>query len=123
MIVVDSSGWIECANRGPNTQAFAPAILATEQLVVPTIVMYEVAKVLRRFDEKAALTTLGVMLRSNVVDLDASGAVHAAAVSAETGLAMADAIILATARAHRAELWTMDAHFEGLPGARYIPPA
>ena len=120
MIVVDSSGWIEYANDGPSAAAFEPAILATSDLVVPTIVMYEVTKVLRRSSERTARATLGVMLRSKIVDLDASGAVHGANVSLETGLAMADAIILATARAHGAELWTMDAHFEGLPGVRYI---
>jgi len=33
--------------------------------------------------------------------------------SLETGLAMADSIILATARAEDAVLWTQDAHFRG----------
>jgi predicted nucleic acid-binding protein len=33
---------------------------------------------------------------------------------------MADSIILATARAHQATLWTQDAHFKEIPGVRYI---
>jgi predicted nucleic acid-binding protein len=35
-------------------------------------------------------------------------------------LPMADSIILATARAYDAVLWTQDAHFEGLDRVRYI---
>jgi len=32
---------------------------------------------------------------------------------------MADSVMLATAQRHRATLWTQDADFDGLPGARY----
>jgi predicted nucleic acid-binding protein len=32
---------------------------------------------------------------------------------------MADGVMLATARRHRAMLWTQDADFDGLPGARH----
>lgn len=34
---------------------------------------------------------------------------------------MADSIILATARAYSATLWTQDADFKGIPGVKYIP--
>jgi predicted nucleic acid-binding protein len=33
---------------------------------------------------------------------------------------MADSIILATARTHRATVWTQDSDFAKLPGVRYI---
>jgi predicted nucleic acid-binding protein len=33
---------------------------------------------------------------------------------------MADSIILATARVHRAVLWTQDADFAGVEGVRYV---
>ena len=33
---------------------------------------------------------------------------------------MADSVILATARAFRAVLWTQDKDFEGLQGVRYV---
>jgi len=35
-------------------------------------------------------------------------------------LPMADSIILATARALDATLWTQDVHFKGLEGVQYI---
>ena len=44
----------------------------------------------------------------------------AAQISVELKLAMADSIILATARAHSATLWTQDEHFKGLPDVQYI---
>ena len=42
-------------------------------------------------------------------------------ISLDTGLAMADSIILATARSREAVLWTQDAHFEGLAGVEFRP--
>ncbi|MSO76410.1 MAG: type II toxin-antitoxin system VapC family toxin [Alphaproteobacteria bacterium] len=36
-------------------------------------------------------------------------------------LATADAIVLATALAHGADLLTCDRHFEGLPGVLFVP--
>ena len=45
----------------------------------------------------------------------------AARLSVEHRLPMADSIILATALAHRATLWTQDADFENVNGVRYLP--
>jgi len=41
-------------------------------------------------------------------------------VSLEFGLAMADSLVYATARRHRARLVTGDTDFQGLPGAIVI---
>jgi uncharacterized protein with PIN domain len=40
--VVDSSAWLEYFADGPNAGFFAPAIEATEELIVPSIVLLEV---------------------------------------------------------------------------------
>jgi len=53
------------------------------------------------------------------VDLDRALALEAARLSLEQSLPLADSIMLATARAHGATLWTQDADFEGLEGVRY----
>ena len=45
----------------------------------------------------------------------------AADLSLEHGLAMADALILATAKLFRAELITSDRDFERVPGVAYLP--
>jgi len=59
------------------------------------------------------------MQQGQVVELDASLALQAARLSVQEQLPMADSIMLATARAHRAILWTQDADFEGLNDVRY----
>lgn len=121
MNVVDSSGWLEYLTDGPNADIFAPPILDSSQLVTPTICLYEVCKrVLMQFGEERTLDVIGIMGEGKMVDLDRQIAIEAALLSVELKLSMADSIILATARAHEATLWTQDAHFQHLPGVRFI---
>lgn len=90
-------------------------------LVVPSITLFEVFKVTaRQLDERAAFRVTANMRRGLVVDLDADLALAAAKLSHELKLPMADSIILATARAHDAALWTQDDDFEAIPGVRYF---
>ena len=121
MNIVDSSGWLEYFADGENASFFAPVIEDTENLIVPVLVIYEVFKrlmVLR--DEQTALVFIGDMNQGQLADLTASIALHAAKLSTELKLAMADSMILATARAHNADLWTQDADFERIDGVKYI---
>jgi predicted nucleic acid-binding protein len=113
--VVDSSAWLEYFGDGPNAAVFAEAIEAPGELAVPTLTLFEVFKRTRQLtDETTALEVIAIMLQGRVVELSATLAIDAARLSLEIGLAMADAIILATARAEDAVLWTQDSHFEGL---------
>lgn len=121
MNLVDSCGWLEYFANGTNADFFAPAIEATEQLVVPTICLFEVFKrVLQQRGENDALRAIGLMRQGRCIDLDDSLSLSSARLSVELKLAMADSIILTIARQHSATLWTQDAHFEGLPGVNYI---
>jgi predicted nucleic acid-binding protein len=61
------------------------------------------------------------MQRSQVAAIDQELALTAADLSLEHGLAMADAIVLATARKFRAELVTSDGDFQGLAGVTFLP--
>ena len=100
MNVVDSSAWLEYFADGPNAGEFAELIADIEELVVPAITLFEVFKRIRvQRDLASALYAVAQMRRGRVVDLDADLAVAAAELSAETGLPLADPIILATARA------------------------
>jgi predicted nucleic acid-binding protein len=120
--VVDSSGWLEYFADGKNADFFAPAIEATARLVVPTLSLYEVFKrVLQQRDEAAALAAVALMQRGEVVDLDADIALSSARLALELKLPLADSVMLATARARGATLWTQDEDFEGKPGVRYVP--
>jgi predicted nucleic acid-binding protein len=119
--VVDSSGWLEYFAGGANASFFAPSIKATDTLVVPTICMYEVFKrLLTQRGEEDALQAIGIMSIGILADLTREIAVNAAYISSDLQIAMADSIILATARAHNAILWTQDADFEGMDGVQYM---
>ena len=120
MNVVDSSAWLEYFADGPNAGEFAEAIADIERLVVPSITLFEVFKRVRvQRDPAAALYAVAQMMRGRVVDLNGELAVAAAALSAETGLAMADSLVLATARDADATLWTQDSDFEGMDGVEF----
>ncbi|MBA3340318.1 MAG: type II toxin-antitoxin system VapC family toxin [Gemmatimonadaceae bacterium] len=120
--VVDSSGWLEYVDDGPNAGAFEPAILAVERLIVPTICLLEVFKrMLREKGEDAALEVVSQMRQGLVVDLDADLALEAGRLGLELKLPLADSAIFATARLHAATLWTQDEHFDGMDGVCYIP--
>ena len=121
MNVVDSSGWLEYFANGPRADFFAPAIENLPELVVPSITIYEVFKcVLQQRGEESALQAAAAMLQGMVVDLDSATALSAARISVQLGLAMADSIVLTTARVYDAVFWTQDADFQGLEGVRYI---
>lgn len=121
MNVVDSSGWLEYFADGANADFFAGPIQDLAELVVPSICLFEVFKrVLQQRDESEALQAVALMQQGRVADLDAGIALDAAKLSVETGLPLADSVILATAKAHQAVLWTEDADFQGIAGVRYI---
>lgn len=120
MNVVDSSAWLEYLGDGLNASEFSAAIEAPDELVVPSLTVFEVFKRTSQIaDEGTALEAVGVMLQGAVVGLSATLSIEAARLSLATGLAMADAIILATARAESAVLWTQDVHFEGFENVEY----
>ncbi len=121
MNVVDSSGWLEYFGDGKNSDFFAHTIEDMESLIVPTICIYEVFKrmnLLRGKEE--ALRAVGVMSLGQLIELNRQLALDAAKISLDFKLALADSIILATARANNATLWTQDEHFKGLDGVKYI---
>jgi len=121
MNVVDSSAWLEYFADGSNAKTFAPAIEATDELIVPTICLYEVFKsVLRQRDESAALSAIALMRQGQVIPLTERIALLAADLSLQTRLPMADSVILATARVHRAHIWTQDADFDGLDDVTFM---
>jgi predicted nucleic acid-binding protein len=122
MNVVDSSGWLEYFINGPNAAFFAPIIeKAAAEVLVPTISLFEVFKrVLVERNRDDALEAIALMKEGRVVDLDDNLALSAAEISYEMQLPLADSIILATARANEAVLWTQDAHFKGVEGVKYI---
>ncbi|MEI7845417.1 MAG: type II toxin-antitoxin system VapC family toxin [Chloroflexota bacterium] len=121
MNVVDSSGWLEYFNDRENAGFFVAAIEAVDELIIPSISLFEVFKrILIERNRDDALEAIALMKAGKVVDLDDNLALVAAELSFELKLPMADSIILATARAYAATLWTQDAHFKDIDGVRFI---
>ncbi len=119
---MDSSAWLEYFADGPNAAYFAPAIESTDELLVSTIGVYEVFKwFCKRRTQSQALDALAAMSQGKIIEVDVSVAVSAATLSLELRLPMADSLMLATARAHEALLWTQDSDFKGIDSVRYRP--
>ncbi|MBU1105166.1 MAG: type II toxin-antitoxin system VapC family toxin [Candidatus Riflebacteria bacterium] len=120
MNLVDSCGWLEYLADGPNADFFAFPLFKTEQLVVPVICIYEVfKKVLAEKNEDTALQTVALMRQGLVIDIDTTLTLNAAKISFDLKIPMADSLILAVARAHKAIIWTQDQHFKNVPEARF----
>jgi toxin FitB len=121
MNLVDSCGWLEFFADGENAAFFGTPLKKTDELLVPTISIYEVFKsVLRQRGESAGLQAVALMQQGKVVDLTSDISLTAARLSVENNLPMADSIILATGILHQAVIWTQDIDFKGFDGVKYI---
>jgi uncharacterized protein len=124
VILMDSSGWVEIVRGGPRQQAFRDLIEQAEAVLVPTLVLYEVYRVIeRQFDEAQAERIISYLRSHAVVDLTDELAVAAARAGKQHGLATADAVVYATASVLGARLVTGDVHFADLPDVAYVPVA
>jgi predicted nucleic acid-binding protein len=121
VILVDSSGWIEFFIDGPRADRYAPYLKRPNEVVTPTVILFEVYRKLRRErGEEFALAVVAQMKRTRLVPLSETIALEAGDLSLRHSLAMADAFILATARHAKCPLVTSDAHFRELDGVTYI---
>ena len=77
-------------------------------------------RVLQQREEDAALQAIALMHQGLIVDLTSSIALDAAKIGTQLKLPLADSVILATARAHNAVIWTQDEDFKDIKGVRYI---
>ena len=126
MNVVDSSGWVEYFQDSPRADLFAMAIEQRDQLLVPTIALFEVHKVLSRsLAADLVDRCLDVMRLGRVLDFTDRRAIAASKISRQHRLALADAAMYSMALEHGATFWTQDIDYDGLSGVRYFakPPA
>ena len=120
MLLVDSSGWLEFFTNGPLAGTYAQYLKHPNGVLTPTIVLYEVYKIIKRQrSEEEALTAAAQMGKTQLVPLDDTIALTAADASLTYQLAMADAIVYATALTRKATLVTSDADLASLPGVVY----
>jgi predicted nucleic acid-binding protein len=120
-ILMDSSGWVEFFTGGPLADRYATYLIPQQEVVTPTIVLYEVYKKIKRErGEETAVLFAGRLNATQVIPLTESIALLAADLSLQHGLAMADAVVYATARDQGAQLVTGDADLKDLPGVVYL---
>ena len=119
--VLDSSGWIELLAGTSRASLFEPALNA-DRLIVPAIVRSEVGRyALLHQGASGRELALTALAKFEQVSIDEILADNASELAHIHKLAMADALVYATALAFDAELWTQDKHFESLPGVRFSP--
>lgn len=119
--LVDTCGWIEWLTEGKLANMFAPYLSDPRELIVPTLIQYELYKwICREKDSTLALEIIGITECGTVVPLDTSIALSAADMAREYNLAMADAIIYATSKKYDIALITADKHFKGLPQVKFF---
>lgn len=120
MHLVDTCGWIEWLTDGALAEKFGPPLADCANLIVPTLVQFELYKwCLREKGEAIALDVIGLTEACQVRPLDTRIALSAADLVNRCKLSMADAVVYASALAAGARLITSDSHFSGLPGVEF----
>jgi predicted nucleic acid-binding protein len=118
--LVDTSGWLEYFFDGPNASYFSEPIEDIAHLIVPVVCLYEVFKKVNQVADKAkALQAIAQMRQGRIIELNEEMALHAALVSLQNKLPMADSFIYAVGQLEGAVIWTQDIDFNGLPGVNY----
>jgi len=121
MKLVDTCGWIEWLMGSRLAVKFELYLTKPAELIIPTLIQYELYKwICREKTSTIALKVIGTMENATIVPLDTHLALSAADISKEYELAMADAIIYATALQHKALLVTADKHFKTLPHVNFF---
>jgi len=121
--IVDSSGWVEYMGAGPKADSFARYLDFPEYLLLPSVIVFEVYKKVSREHGKTLAENFlsqAFGFGSRLIALDLELSILAAGKSLDNHLAMADAIIYATAQRYNAQLVTSDAHFANLPGVVFL---
>jgi predicted nucleic acid-binding protein len=122
MLVLDTSIWIEIFLASDLGRKHLPLLSTPAEIIVPTIVQYEIFKWLAR-EQSAEQANRAITFTDEcqVKELSTAIAILAAELSEEHKLHATDAIIYATAQLMDAKLFTCDAHFKGLPDVEYWP--
>ncbi|MDP2717812.1 MAG: PIN domain-containing protein [Candidatus Micrarchaeota archaeon] len=121
MYLLDSSAWFNHFTGEAWARSVNPIIRSGDVILLSTVNLVEILSKYRMRSEAEADKIKSILLsRCQVVDVTQDIALQAAALKAKHAMALADAIILATARSHNAELLTFDSDFTGLKGANVL---
>jgi len=121
MNIVDSTLWLEYFADTEAGDTIAEVIENTNELIVPTITIYEVfKKLLYERSEDDALYAIAHMKQGRIIELNDELSLSAARISKDHKIPMADSIIFATNLKYDCILWTQDKHFIKLKSVQYF---
>lgn len=121
MTLIDSFGWIEFFTEGPLAEKYAKYLQKPSEVIVPTVVLYEVYKKIKKEkSEEIALVAIATMQNARIVPLTEELSLSAADASLSHRLAMADAIVYASALQEGATVVTSDEDLKNLPHVIYF---
>jgi len=121
MNIIDSSLWLEYFADTEAGNSISEIVENTNQLLVPTITIYEVfKKLLFERNEDDALLAIAHMRQGKIIGLNDELSLFAAKIGKDYKLPMADSIIYATNVKFNCILWTQDKHFMNLESVHYF---
>ena len=123
MISIDSFGWIERFTNGPKATQYNKIIDACppKEIATSVTVLYEVYKKIKKLKgEQQALLAIATLSQTTIVPIDQTISIEAADYSIENKLHFSDALVYATARHYKAQLYTSDKDLEPLKMVHFI---
>jgi predicted nucleic acid-binding protein len=123
LISIDSYGWIERFTNGPKAPQYNQMIESCEpkEIVTSAVVLFEVYKKIKKLKgEEQALLAVAALSQTTIVPIDQTISLEAADYSLEHGLHYSDALVYATARHWKANLYTSDEDLRTLKAVCFI---
>ena len=119
-MVVDTSIWLEIFFDGALKKS-CEDILNGKDIIIPSVVIFELyRKIKKQITEDGAIAAVGSLSKYQIQNVDQEIAILAGDLSLEFDLGMADAMILAFAKANDTELLTLDNDFNSIPGVHIL---
>lgn len=123
LISIDSYGWIERFTNGPKAPQYNQIIEScqSKDIVTSVVVLYEVYKKAKKLiGEEQALLAVAALSQTTIVYIDQTISLEAADYSLEYGLHFSDALVYATARHWKANLYTSDEDLRALKAVCFV---
>jgi predicted nucleic acid-binding protein len=123
LISIDSYGWIERFTNGSKAPQYNQIIDSTEpkNIVTSIVVLYEVYKKIKNLKgEEEALIDIAALSQTTIVPIDQTIALEAADYSLENNLHFSNALVYATARHWKVNLYSSYADMEKLKSICFI---
>ncbi len=119
--ILDSSVWFDYFLGKPWAKKFKSLVDSNETILISSVNLIEVySKYLLKNPDEAEEKKNFMLSRCKLVEVNKEIALEASELKSKHSLALADSIILATARLNNAKVLTFDSDFIGLQGVEVI---